>query len=225
MTGFCSQWKLTLFGSQRSTAFNPNFSLYKNFIAMCSLPIHKTRSTATQQLVSEIKLCRVSFIKEDRLEAQSLTEDEQRMHDIAVLELAKLALKRWHIIRNEASTRVDLIYTYQCAVSDMQTRLIKIDHAFFMQHARATLDTKVWLSPLYNVSGLRAYLKTDEQKKLFDDLIKWLTENPENKKKSLNNTKAGKFCYAIFMPILNFAFDWDIIFDSFDACVNLASIF
>lgn len=193
---------------------------------MCSLPLHKPRSQATLKLSSVLKLCQLNSIKEDNLKTKhswSCLNPQQRMQDIAVLELAKLAVKRWCIERNEASTRVKLVETFLRGMSESQTNLIKMDNQLFLRHMPFTNGIKIWRNPVYNVPGLKAYLKTDEQKKLFDELCEWQAELNVSTHLQQQPT-SNKFCYAILMPILNFIFEWDIIFDGCDVCFNLASL-
>lgn len=117
MNIFCHM-KCLFFGSNLTTTYDRKQSLQDNFIAMCSLPIHKTQHKETQLLLDILGVFELkSFSQNSDLSL------EDKKYNVAVLEIVKQALLYWKAKREKVSTRKELVDKFFIAISSMQTSL------------------------------------------------------------------------------------------------------
>lgn len=218
MTSFFSQLKMTLFGSQKRSFFRPTLSLHENFNAMCRLNICKVRSSETQVLAGILSNCKLNSTRT----ARDFLTYEERRKDIVVLELAKLALYDWQQKRSSKSTRVQPIKQLIYEVENMQNRLVRIDQIETLKITPPKGYLSSWRHPLYDVKVIKASLSSSQHTIFWH--LKAAREKFLNKIEVTKQNKVSKFYCAVSIPVLNYLFEWDLFWDAFNTCFELAQI-
>ena len=211
MTGLMRHMKYTLFSCR--TNYKNEKSIYDNFVAMCTLGIHKQQSPATKALVGILKSCVLKPIATDSI-------NEDILNNYAVLSLAKKAIASWYMTRDAStvSARTPLIKHLETGLSDLQRSLCKQSYQSFSNETIWTnptqLDTVNYLSE--DLRGIFNNLGTDH-----DPIITaHKTNKPEFKQKLLSLLPFSNYIYG--------ADCFDFAIDSFNFCsnyLNFAGVF
>lgn len=221
---FFTQLKYSLLGSDKKHSLDASKSLHDNFIEMCSLPFPRIRSKDTIQLLEYLKEC--GLHNRNITNTHIPLDDTQRKHDIAVLELAKLAVKAWLKNRSSGSERVHLVNRFLKNLIQTQNALILLDQSSFTnaflfkqvkEESNEEREVNIWTNPLKDMNKLKSYLNLKQQH-YFSSLTDEFTNTASQKIQ-----QRPTWNYIIFAPVLNYFMEFDcldFLFDGLNACVT-----
>ncbi len=115
-----TKFSFRLFGSDRNNRkFNNQKSIIDNFTAMCELPFGKSDSAETKSLKAVLKKCQIAIPQTN----DPAEVNDYARYNIAILEVAKLALAKWELERNAKSSRYSAITNFKDVITNQQAAI------------------------------------------------------------------------------------------------------
>lgn len=253
MACFFSSLRFKLFGSENAV-FNPNASLHKNFINMCTLSVFRKPSPETVKLEAILKVCELDYLANNNNQKNiNLTPQQKldkKIKDVAVLEFAINMVQSWQKARQHVSTRTvqmknfldNLIRQKMSKWGEIQNEFKILAHAFHQNKNRAGVQSQDY-SPAsalpclnypsfnlktFNFEAQLGHLDIAERKVIQTFANELHASAQKNASEEIKTGYRPSMFIAFLMPFVNMGLDFDCfncMLDSLSTCLNLAKVF